>query len=171
MLSDTITNHLKIFEYMSTKNHANVKTIPPLIPLFFIVLSWLIDKYIYQIKIPVDADIQKIVAYVFMVFALILFSFSLYFFFKTKQNPEPHTPTNALYTRGVFKITRNPIYLGFLAAQVVVAIKLNNLYIILTLPLVIYMLNKWVIQPEETYLESLFGEQYLQYKTQVRRWL
>lgn len=153
------------------KDHAEVRTIPPLIPLTFIVLSWLINRYIYALPIPLSADIQMIIAYVLMPIAGVLFAFSLYFFFKTRQNPEPHTPTNALYTGGIFKITRNPIYLGFLVAQVVVAIKLNNLYVILSLPIVFWLLNKWVIDPEEVYLEKLFGQEYLDYKNKVRRWL
>jgi len=156
---------------MSNNDHAQVKTIPPLIPLFFIILGWLIQKYIYAINIPISHEIQMIIAYIMMAVATILFSFSLYFFVKTKQNPEPHTPTNSLYTGGIFKITRNPIYLGFLIAQVVVAIKLDNLYILLFIPLVLWVVNKWVIEPEETYLEKLFGQQYLDYKNKVRRWL
>lgn len=156
---------------MSKKDSAQVKTIPPLIPLAFIALSWLVNTYIYVLPIPIAVDIQSIIAYFFMFDAIVLFSFSLYFFFITRQNPEPHTPTNALYTRGIFRITRNPIYLGFLAAQIVVAIQLNNLYVILTLPLVFWLLNKWVIEPEETYLQKLFGQEYLDYKKKVRRWL
>jgi len=156
---------------MNTKDHAKVKTIPPLVPLFFIGISWLINKTNFSLNIPLDSQIQMIVAYVFMFCASLLFGFSLYFFVKSKQNPEPHTPTNALYTKGIFRITRNPIYLGFLVAQVVVAIKLNNLYVLLTLPMVMIILTKWVIEPEETYLEELFGEQYLNYKQKVRRWL
>ncbi len=156
---------------MSKEDHAQVKTIPPLIPLFFIVLAWLIDKYIYALAIPLAGNVQLIVAYIMMTIAAILFAFSLFFFIKTRQNPEPHTPTNALYTGGVFRVTRNPIYLGFLVAQVVVAIKLNNLMIILSLPIVWWLLNKWVIEPEEAYLEKLFGQEYLDYKKKVRRWL
>jgi protein-S-isoprenylcysteine O-methyltransferase Ste14 len=156
---------------MSKKDHAQVRTIPPLIPLTFIVIAWLIHKYVYALSIPLSADVQKIIAYITMFIATVLFSFSLYFFFKTRQNPEPHTPTNALYTGGVFKITRNPIYLGFLVAQIVVAVKLNNLYVILFIPVVMWFLNTWVIDPEETYLEKLFGQQYLDYKKKVRRWL
>jgi protein-S-isoprenylcysteine O-methyltransferase Ste14 len=156
---------------MSNTDPAKVRTIPPLIPLTFIVLGWLIQKYIYSINIPISHDIQTIVANIMMVIATILFSFSLYFFFKTRQNPEPHTPTNALYTGGIFKITRNPIYLGFLVAQVVVAIRLDNLYILLFIPLVLWVINKWVIEAEETYLEKLFGQEYLDYKQKVRRWL
>lgn len=156
---------------MNKKDHAQVKTIPPLIPLSFIVLAWLINRYVYTLPIPLAANIQLIIAYLMMAVASVLFAFSLYFFLKTRQNPEPHTPTNALYTGGVFKITRNPIYLGFLVAQIVVAIKLNNLYVILTLPFVFWLLNKWVINPEEAYLEQLFGQKYLDYKQKVRRWL
>ncbi len=155
----------------SEKSHAKVKVIPPLLPLTAILLSWLLHRFVYPLNLPVADSVAVIVAYVFMAIATVLFSFSLYFFIKTRQNPEPHTPTNALYTGGIFKITRNPIYLGFLVAQVVVAIKMHNFYVILTLPLVFWLLNKWVIEPEEIYLEQLFGQEYLKYKQKVRRWL
>ncbi|VAW39814.1 Putative protein-S-isoprenylcysteine methyltransferase [hydrothermal vent metagenome] len=156
---------------MPIKDSAKVKTIPPLVPLAFIIISWLIDKYVYPLAIPIPANVQSILAYFFMFDAVILFSFSLYFFFKTKQNPVPQTPTNALYTGGIFRITRNPMYLGFLVAQVVVAIYLNNFYVIISLPVVWWLLNKWAIEPEEVYLEQIFGQKYLDYKQKVRRWL
>jgi len=156
---------------MSKKDSAQVKTIPPLIPAIFIVMAWALNKYIYEMPIPLAVNVQLIIAYVIMPIAVVLFSFSLYFFITQKQNPDPHTPTNALYTRGIFRVTRNPIYLGFLLAQTVVAIKLNNFYIILSLPLTIILLNKWIIEPEESYLEKVFGQEYLDYKQKVRRWL
>lgn len=156
---------------MNKSDHAKVKTIPPLIPLLFIIIAWLINTYIMELPIPLSLETQTTIAYVMMPLAAILFAFSLYFFIKTKQNPEPHTPTNALYTGGIFRITRNPIYLGFLIAQIVVAIKLNNLYVVFSLPFVWWLLTKWVIEPEETYLEQLFGQEYLDYKKKVRRWL
>ena len=156
---------------MNQKDHAQVKTIPPLIPLFFIVLAWLLDTYVYAWPIPLAANIQMYIAYLMMPIAGLLFAFSLYFFIATKQNPEPHTPTNTLYTGGIFKVTRNPIYLGFIVAQIVVAIKLNNLFVVFSIPLVGYFLNNWVIKPEEVYLEKLFGQEYLNYKQKVRRWL
>ena len=156
---------------MSKQDSAQVKTIPPLIPAIFIVIAWALDKYVYGFPIPLAVNIQTIIAYIIMPIAVVLVAFSLYFFITHKQNPDPHTPTNSLYTGGIFRITRNPIYLGFLLAQTVVAIKLNNFYIILSLPLTIILLNKWVIEPEEKYLEKLFGQEYLDYKQKARRWL
>jgi protein-S-isoprenylcysteine O-methyltransferase Ste14 len=154
-----------------SNHHANVKTIPPLVPLMAITISWALNKYVYSLPIPIAFDIQQWIAYFFIMISMLLFASSLYYFIKTKQNPEPHTPTNSLYTTGIYKITRNPIYLAFLFAQIVVAVKLNNSYVLLTLPIVFWLLNIWVIKPEEEYLEKLFGQQYLDYKNKVRRWI
>lgn len=156
---------------MAHQDHADVKIIPPLVPLFFIGLGWVLNRYVYVLPIPLSKSIQVIVAYVAMCLATVLFSFSLYYFFKTKQNPEPHTPTNDLYTSGIYRITRNPIYLGFVVAQIVVAIKFDNLYILLFIPLVIVFLNQWVIKAEESYLKQQFGQSYVDYQKKVRRWL
>ena len=121
-------SQLRLLHIMSKQDSAQVKTIPPLIPAVFIVIAWALDKYIYDLPIPLPVNVQTLIAYIIMPIALMLFAFSLYFFITNKQNPDPHTPTNSLYTGGIFRITRNPIYLGFILAQTVVAIKLNNFY-------------------------------------------
>jgi protein-S-isoprenylcysteine O-methyltransferase Ste14 len=154
-----------------TKNNANVKIIPPLVPLLAIIISWLLNDYLYNLPIPLETKVQFILVYFFMLSAITLFGFSLYFFIKFKQNPDPHTPTASLYTSGIFRISRNPIYLGFLFAQMVVALKYNNLYMIISIPLIVYFLTVLVIKPEEDYLEQQFGNQYLDYKKKVRRWI
>lgn len=64
------------------KDSAKVKTIPPLIPLFFIGISWLLDKYVYHLGININQQIQTYVAYVLIAIAVVLFSFSLYFLLK-----------------------------------------------------------------------------------------
>ncbi len=151
--------------------HAKVKTIPPLIPLVAITISWILNEYIYALSIPIDIPYQDHIIHFFMFSALAIFGFSLFFFIKFKQNPEPHTPTNSLYTTGIYRLTRNPIYLGFLFAQVVVAIKFNNLYMIISIPVIMYLLTILVIKPEEEYLEQLFAQEYIDYKNKVRRWI
>jgi protein-S-isoprenylcysteine O-methyltransferase Ste14 len=52
-----------------------------------------------------------------------------------------------------------------------IAVLRNSLWAILLLPVVVYVIQREVIGREERYLESTFGEEYLAYKAQVRRWL
>ena len=80
-------------------------------------------------------------------------------------------PSTEIVTSGVFRKSRNPIYLGVLLLCAGVAFLANSLWIlVLVLPLVI-ILQKGVIEPEKSYLEKKFGDKYLRYKAKVRRWI
>src|SRR3984893_15460584 len=80
-------------------------------------------------------------------------------------------PSTEIVTSGVFRKSRNPIYLGMLLLCAGVAFLANSLWIlVLVLPLAI-ILQKGVIGPEESYLEKKFGDKYLRYKAKVRRWI
>ena len=80
-------------------------------------------------------------------------------------------PTADVVTSGVFRMSRNPIYLGMLLLCAGVAIAANSLWVlVLALPFAV-ILQKGVIEREETYLERKFGTKYLDYKAKVRRWI
>lgn len=76
-----------------------------------------------------------------------------------------------IVTSGVFQKSRNPIYLGMVLLCAGVAFLVGSLWLLLVVPLLAGVLQKGVIEPEEAYLERHFGENYLRYKSQVRRWL
>jgi protein-S-isoprenylcysteine O-methyltransferase Ste14 len=72
---------------------------------------------------------------------------------------------------GPYRFTRNPIYLGFTLVYGGVTALANSPWGALLLPFVLVLMQRGVIQREERYLERVFGEEYLQYKTRVRRWI
>ena len=80
-------------------------------------------------------------------------------------------PVERLITDGPFRYTRNPGYIGLTMLYVGIAVLRNALWAILLLPLVLYVIQRQVIGREERYLERTFGEEYLAYKAQVRRWM
>jgi protein-S-isoprenylcysteine O-methyltransferase Ste14 len=80
-------------------------------------------------------------------------------------------PVPRLTTEGPFRYTRNPGYLSMAMIYAGIAVLRNALWAILFLPLVLYMTQREVIGREERYLERTFGEEYLTYKAQVRRWV
>jgi protein-S-isoprenylcysteine O-methyltransferase Ste14 len=80
-------------------------------------------------------------------------------------------PVPRLVTDGPFRFTRNPEYLGLAMLYAGIALLRNSLWAILLLPVVVYVIQREVIGREERYLERTFGEEYLAYKAQVRRWL
>lgn len=84
---------------------------------------------------------------------------------------EPWKPTTSLVTTGFYRWSRNPIYFGFCLFNIGIGISTDNLWILLSfIPgaiLVFYI----AIEKEEIYLEQKFGQEYLDYKQKVRRWV
>lgn len=76
-----------------------------------------------------------------------------------------------LVTDGLFRVSRNPMYLGFVIALTGVAITLGNVSSILVVIAFIVITNRWYISFEEAAMEKKFGNQYADYKKQTRRWL
>jgi len=85
--------------------------------------------------------------------------------------PEPWKPSSALVTGGVFRFTRNPMYLGMLLLYAGGALMAGGPLTLGPLILVFLILNFYVIGREEAYLERRFGEAYAAYRERVRRWL
>lgn len=94
-------------------------------------------------------------------------------FRKANTTISPLQPEQAscLVTTGVYRLSRNPMYIGFLLWLLAWAILLGNVLNLLFLPLFIMLVNKLFIVPEETALEKIFGEDFQRYKASVRRWL
>jgi protein-S-isoprenylcysteine O-methyltransferase Ste14 len=80
-------------------------------------------------------------------------------------------PVPRLTTEGPFRYSRNPSYLALAMLYAGIAVLRNALWAILLLPLVLLVIQREVIGREERYLERTFGEEYLDYKTTVRRWM
>ena len=90
----------------------------------------------------------------------------------TTVNPTRPEGTSALVVGGVYRYSRNPMYLGFLLGLVAWGLWLANLPALAGGPLLLVLwLDRFQIIPEERVLESKFGDDYRAYKRQVRRWL
>ena len=83
----------------------------------------------------------------------------------------PYKPVSHVVTEGPFHYTRNPGYLSMTMIYTGIASLANALWAILLLPVALLVIQRGVIEREERYLERKFGEEYLRYKAQVRRWI
>jgi protein-S-isoprenylcysteine O-methyltransferase Ste14 len=90
---------------------------------------------------------------------------------KTTVNPmKPHS-TSSLIVSGIYKYTRNPMYLGFVLVLLGWAAFLSNLAALALVPAFIVYINRFQIRPEERVLASLFPHEYPAYRAKVRRWV
>ena len=90
---------------------------------------------------------------------------------KTTINPLSPQRASSVVTSGIYRLTRNPMYLGMALLLLALALAFASRGALLMLPLVLVVIDRFVIAREERYLERLFGESYRRYLGQVRRWI
>jgi protein-S-isoprenylcysteine O-methyltransferase Ste14 len=90
---------------------------------------------------------------------------------KAKTSIEPWKPTTAIIDSGLYGISRNPIYLAMILIYLGLSCFFNSIWFLPFLPIVLLVIHYGVILREEKYLEGEFGEEYLDYKRRVRRWI
>jgi protein-S-isoprenylcysteine O-methyltransferase Ste14 len=90
---------------------------------------------------------------------------------RTTVNPTKPESSSVLVDSGIYRLTRNPMYLGFSLGLSGWAVMLSNMFAFLLLPIFILYMDRFQIEPEEKALAAIFGRQFAVYKTRVRRWL
>ena len=144
---------------------------PPILALMSAILMLIISKYFNKANFSLNQHNQF--ALFFLIVALIIILISIAKFIKIKTTISPLKPnkTSILVDSGIYKYTRNPMYLGLLLILFSLFLYLKNFLSFLVLPLFVMYITKNQILPEEKVLENLFGDQYKKYKNKVRRWI
>jgi len=83
----------------------------------------------------------------------------------------PIRPATRLVTTGIYRFSRNPMYLGMTLVYAGSALVIDSVWPLALLPLVLVLLVRFVIRLEERYLAARFGEAYEAYRRRVRRWI
>jgi len=84
---------------------------------------------------------------------------------------KPFEQSTTLVVSGIYRITRNPMYLGMVLVLLGAAILFGTAAAFLPMPLFVWQIRRKFVLEEERFLEGLFGQQYLEYKSRVRRWI
>ena len=90
---------------------------------------------------------------------------------RTTVNPLTPSASSSVVSTGVYRVSRNPMYLGFLLALAGWAVYLSNAGAALLLPVFVGYMTRYQIKPEERALLAKFGSEFAQYTACVRRWL
>ena len=90
---------------------------------------------------------------------------------KTTVNPKKLFDATSLVRSGIYRVTRNPMYVGLLFVLVAWAVFLSCVWALLGPPAFVLYMNRFQISPEERALAAIFGSEYSSYKKRVRRWL
>jgi len=146
------------------------KIFPPVFALLFAGGMWLLASYFPIVEL-ISSPWNRL-GYLVISVAVLLDLWSLGLFFKadTTFHPLKLHETSSLVTDGMYRLTRNPMYLGLVLILTGWAILLSQLTPFFLLPLFVWLINSQQIQHEEHVLEEKFGDVYREYKERVRRW-
>jgi protein-S-isoprenylcysteine O-methyltransferase Ste14 len=154
------------------REHAGVRLPPPLLflgALFLgIVLEWLWPLGWLDSLPPPFRD--WLGSGLFLAGAALMAA-AIRLFRRARTAIPPWEPTTSLVTTGVYRLSRNPIYLSMVLIYVGIALIFAASWAFLLLVPALIALEIEVIRREEAYLERRFGEAYRQYRSEVRRWL
>ena len=148
---------------------------PPVIDLAIGVLMWVLARAVPSAQLwPVEPLSIATLAGLCVAFAggLVALAGALEFNrARTTVNPlSPHR-ASALVTTGIYRFTRNPMYLGMLLVLVGWGVYLGNAAAWLALPLFVWLLNNLQVKSEERILRERFREEYERYAERVGRWV
>lgn len=150
---------------------AKVHFPPPLIYLAGLALGIAAGRLLNLPNLGLEAGTRNLFGGA-LVFAGLLVSFAgAGLFLRRGTAIIPYKPATSLVTSGIYRWTRNPMYVGMALIYLGLAILSNNLASLILLPLVLAIVQTQVIAREEAYLERAFGNEYIAYKNQVRRWI
>ena len=147
-----------------------LKLPPAVIFLIFVLLMYGLDRFLpfgefdfYGRKMLI-----RILAWVGMLTAV----WAMILFFRKKTSMDPRAPEKAssLVTGGVYKFSRNPMYLALLLFLLAWGLFLGNAFNTLLAAGFVSYMNAFQIKPEEEALLASFGEPYARYYKEVRRW-
>jgi protein-S-isoprenylcysteine O-methyltransferase Ste14 len=141
---------------------------PPVVTMLVVLSAWLIhallDPWQTILRVPVLGGVLVVLGFSCMMWARILFTSRHTTLFVGR-------PSSQLVREGPFRFSRNPMYVGVLVFLVGLALWVGTWPFYLTVPVTFLFLNFFHIPREEGMLRELFGERYLHYSQEVRRWL
>jgi len=148
-----------------------LKVPPPVVALVIAGAMWTFARAVPELGFPLPYRTALALALAAAGAATALSGVALFRRARTTVNPLKPDATSALVTSGIYRLTRNPMYLGLLFVLAGWAAYLAHLGACLVLPAFVLYLNRFQITPEERVLAARFGAEYSAYCAGVRRWL
>ena len=144
----------------------DTKIPPPIVTIIILLIIYLFDLNEYNLNTDIISIITLFIGLIFIISAVIQFINR-----KTTVNPTKPHKTSTLVITGTYKITRNPMYLGMLLIIISFALYNASIISIILIPLFIFYINKFQIEPEEFEMRKKFGKEYEDYCKKVDRWI
>src|SRR5690554_5411122 len=147
-----------------------LKIPPAVVFLVCLGLIWLVNQWTFIEGLSFNTE--NWIVMLIVIIAALIGLLGIIEFRRKSTTVNPHKPGNAttLVTTGIYTFSRNPMFTALIIVLIAGALKWGSLVGFLVLPLFIIYMDRFQIKPEETVLEEKFGEEFIFYKEDVRRW-
>jgi|SRR5580704_3529103 protein-S-isoprenylcysteine O-methyltransferase Ste14 len=150
---------------------AGVIALPPLIFLGFLAAAAVLEAVVPLPVLAAHVLVRYLAGAALAACGVVIIAMGTRRFLAAGTNIPPTLPTTALVVDGIYRQTRNPLYLGTTLIYLGLGVAAGSLWaIVLVVPL-LWVINVGVVAREERYLERKFGDAYRAYKARVRRWI
>lgn len=148
-----------------------VKIPPPIVAVVVAIAMWGISSVAPRLQMPANLRLAACIALVAI--GLLFSAAGVLSFRRARTTINPTTPeaTSSLVTSGIYRVTRNPMYVGLSFALVAWAVFLTSPPALLGPLVFVLYIGRFQIVPEERALAKLFGSEYAAYQARARRWL
>lgn len=153
----------------SAKDRPGVIAPPPVIYAVFFGLGYLLERQ-FPLGLLSGAS-WSLIGKGLVGIALLIAASGILTMKRAKTHIDVYKPATTIVSSGPFRFSRNPLYLSLTILYLGASLTKLWLWPLLTLPLALLVMHTGVISREEKYLADKFGDEYLQYKARVRRWL
>jgi protein-S-isoprenylcysteine O-methyltransferase Ste14 len=142
---------------------------PLLIVLVLLALCWFMSRFI---PFPIGLGLSgKVAGLIMVLVGIFLLMIAVVAFMAIKTTVMPTRVPDNLVTGGVYRITRNPMYLGMLLILCGFPLMMDTLLGFICPVIFFFLMDRTVIPREEKVEEDVFGKAYLAYKSHTRRWI
>ena len=153
------------------RDGASVRIPPPVVYLAAVIAGGVVDRYLISVPFDLPRGVRFGAAAVTTAIGLGMMAAAIGLFKRSGQDPKPWESTPEIISTGVYRFSRNPMYVGMALLQAGIGLALASAWIIALVPVVLVGVYATAVRHEEAYLEDKFGATYLSYKSSVRRWI
>lgn len=144
---------------------------PPLVAILLAGFMWWLSQITLSVEIGQSLQHGLIVLFIGLGIAFDFSALASFRAAKTTINPLQPSHASQLVQTGIYRYSRNPMYVGLGCFLMAWACYLLAPFTLVCLPILVLYINRFQILPEEQALTALFGDQYIAYQQRVRRWI
>ena len=148
-----------------------LKIPPPIVALLIAAIMWGISRVTAPVEMPGVIRVTTTIALALVGVVIAISGVIAIRRAKTTLNPLKPETTSTIVTSGVYRFTRNPMYVGLAFVLLAWAVFMASAWSLLGLACFVLYMNRFQIMPEERVLSGMFAASYAAYQAKVRRWL